>query len=403
MKSVLSIDVANGKSEVLLITEHGEVLIEPYEVNHCLSEFNLLKNKIDNYKLDDLTIFMESTSTYHLPIQRFFTNNNYNVQVINPILGKNNTRNLRKTKTDIEDCYNLANLFFKNTVKIHTKNMNDIYSSMIELSRQEKHLTESLVRSKNRFKQIIANAFPEYIKCFTANDIFGKTSLNFIKEFPHADIIKEKRIDALANNLYKSSKNGCSYNKCLSKAKKIKELANNSYPGIDVDSCEVNNLINIVDVISYNDSKLNDVKQDIVKLARQTPYFNIINSIYGIGETSTAQIIAELGDINRFENIKQLNAFCGLDPTIVQSGKSINYHGPISKRGNRNIRKILFITCCSIIRSSVLHNVDNDLLLYYRKKQAENKHFKECIIACSTKLLRTIFAMCKNNSLYVQK
>ena len=403
MKSVLSIDVANGKSEVLLITEHGEVLIEPYEVNHCLSEFNLLKNKIDNYKLDDLTIFMESTSTYHLPIQRFFTNNNYNVQVINPILGKNNTRNLRKTKTDIEDCYNLADLFFKNTVKIHTKNMNDIYSSMIELSRQEKHLTESLVRSKNRFKQIIANAFPEYINCFTANDIFGKTSLNFIKEFPHADIIKEKRIDALANNLYKSSKNGCSYNKCLSKAKKIKELANNSYPGIDVDSCEVNNLINIVDVISYNGSKLNDVKQDIVKLAKQTPYFNIINSIYGIGETSTAQIIAELGNINRFENIKQLNAFCGLDPTIIQSGKSINYHGPISKRGNRNARKILFITCCSIIRSSVLHNVDNDLLIYYRKKQAENKHFKECIIACSTKLLRTIFAMCKNNSLYVQK
>ena len=403
MKSVLSIDVANGKSEVLLITEYGEVLIEPYEVKHCLSEFNLLKEKIDNFNLNDLTIFMESTSTYHLPIQRFFTKNNYNVQVINPILGKNNTRNLRKTKTDIEDCYNLADLFFKNTVKIHTKNMNDIYSSMIELSRQEKHLTESLVRSKNRFKQIVANAFPEYIKCFTANDIFGKTSLNFIKEFPHADIIKEKRIDALANNLYKSSKNGCSYNKCLSKAKKIKELANNSYPGIDVDSYEVNNLINIVDVISYNGSKLNDVKQDIVKLARQTPYFNIINSIYGIGETSTAQIIAELGDINRFENIKQLNAFCGLDPTIIQSGKSINYHGPISKRGNRNARKILFITCCSIIRASVLHNMDNEILLYYRKKQAENKYFKECIIACSTKLLRTIFAMCKNNSLYVQK
>lgn len=403
MKSVLSVDVANGKSVVLLITEHGEILIEPYEVKHCLSDFNSLKNKIDTFKIDDLTIFMESTSTYHLPIQRFFTKNNYNVQVINPILGKNNTRNLRKTKTDIEDCYNLADLFFKNTVKIHTKNMNDIYSSMLELSRQEKHLTESLVRSKNRFKQIIANSFPEYIKCFTANDIFGRTSLNFIKEFPHADIIKEKRIDALANNLYKSCKNGCSYNRCLTKAKKIKELANNSYPGIDKNSYEVNNLINIVEIISYSDFKLTEVKQDIIKLAKQSPYFDIINSIYGIGETSAAQIIAELGDINRFENIKQLNAFCGLDPTIVQSGKSINYHGPISKRGNRNARKILFITCCSIIRASVLHNVDSEILLYYRKKQAENKHFKECITACSTKLLRIIFAMCKNNSLYVQK
>lgn len=403
MRSVLSIDVANGKSEVLLITEHGEVLIEPFEVKHCLNEFNHLKETIDSFNLDDLTVFMESTSTYHLPIQRFFTNNNFNVQVINPILGKNNTRNLRKTKTDIEDCYNLADLFFKNTVKIHTKEMNTIYSNMIELSRQEKHLTENIVRSKNRFKQIISNAFPEYTKCFTSNDIYGETSLNFIKEFPHADIIKSKRIDALANNIYKSTKRYLPYSRCLMKAKKIKELANNSYPGIDINSCEVKNLINIIDIIIYNSNKLTEVKQDIINLAKQTPYFNIINSIYGIGETSTAQIIAELGDINRFENIKQLNAFCGLDPTIVQSGKSINYNGPISKRGNRNARKILFITCCSIIRSSVLHNIDTDILVYYRKKQAENKHFKECITACSTKLLRIIFAMCKNNSLYVQK
>ena len=403
MRCVLSIDVANGKSEVLLITEHGEVLIEPHEVKHCLNEFKQLKEKIITFNLEDLTVFMESTSTYHLPIQRFFTNNNFKVQVINPILGKNNTRNLRKTKTDIEDCYNLADLFFKNTVKIHAKEMNNIYSNMIELSRQEKHLTENIVRSKNRFKQIIANVFPEYINCFSSNDIYGETSLNFIKDFPHADIIKSKRIDALANNIYKSAKGYVPYSKCLTKAKKIKDLANNSYPGIDIDSCEVKNLINIIDIIIYNSNKLNEVKKDLVNLAKKTPYFNIINSIFGIGEISTAQIIAELGDINRFENIKQLNAFCGLDPTIVQSGKSINYNGPISKRGNRNARKILFITCCSIIRSSVLHNIDTDILVYYRKKQAENKHFKECITACSTKLLRIIFAMCKSNSLYVQK
>lgn len=403
MKSVLSIDVANGKSIVLLMKENGEVLIEPYEVNHCKNEFNLLKDKIDYFNLEDLTIFMESTSTYHLPVQRFFTDNNYTVQVINPILGKNNTRNLRKTKTDIEDCYNLADLFFKNTVKIYTKNPNDIYSSLLQLSRQEKHLTESLVRSKNRFKQIIANSFPEYTKCFTSNDIYEETSLNFIKEFPHADIIKTKRIDALANNLYKSGKNHVSYTRCLNKAKKIKDLANNSYPGIDSNSCEVKNLINIIEIISFESLKLNDVKEEIITLAKQTPYFKIINSIFGIGEDTTARIIAEIGDINRFDNIKQLNAFCGLDPTIIQSGKSINYNGPISKRGNRNARKILYIACCSIIRSSVLHNVNSDLLIYYKKKKADNKHFKECIIACSTKLLRIIFAMCKNNSLYVHK
>ena len=90
MKSVLSIDVVNRKCEVLLMTEHGEILIELYEIKHCLNEFNQLKNKIDRFHLEDLTIFMESTSTYHLPIQRFFINNNFKIKVVNPILGKNN-------------------------------------------------------------------------------------------------------------------------------------------------------------------------------------------------------------------------------------------------------------------------------------------------------------------------
>ena len=51
-------------------------------------------------------------------------------------------------------------------------------------------------------------------------------------------------------------------------------------------------------------------------------------------------ILIQLKDITRFNNIKQINASCSLDPTIVQFRKSINYHGPISKRGNRYARKI---------------------------------------------------------------
>ena len=40
MKSVLSVDVAKGKSMVMLSTEYGEVLIEPKEVKHNLKDFD---------------------------------------------------------------------------------------------------------------------------------------------------------------------------------------------------------------------------------------------------------------------------------------------------------------------------------------------------------------------------
>ena len=105
MHNCLAIDVAKGKSMVTLVSPGGEVLINPYEVNHSINDFSDLLNRINEFKLDDVSVIMESTGIYHRPIERFFLENNFKVFVINPIYGKMKKRNLRKTKTDKEDCF----------------------------------------------------------------------------------------------------------------------------------------------------------------------------------------------------------------------------------------------------------------------------------------------------------
>ena len=399
MKSVCAIDVAKDKSMILLVNDQGEILIEPHEIKHNLSDFNYLDNKIKSYELNDLTIFMESTSTYHKPVQRYFIEQSYNVNVINPIHAKNNTRNLRKTKTDKEDCYNLADLFFKSFIKNNNLSIDDLYSNLNLLSRQYNNLIETIVRIKNRYIQLVNLCFPEMALVFKGKDLYGKTALHLLKEFPHAYIIKSKRVDAISNNMSKTQNRSKKY--YTKKALKLKELANNSYPGVNTNSLDVNNLKEIIDIVIYNQEKLDLCKEKMITLAKQSSLFPIINSIFGIGELSTSLLLAELRDVTRFDNIKQLNAFCGLDPTIVQSGKSINYHGPISKRGNRQARKILFNCCQNIITCSSIHNRNNSIYLYFRKKQSEGKHHYECITACCTKLLRIIFALCKSNSSFI--
>lgn len=396
MKSVCAIDVAKNKSMILLATELGEVLIEPYEIKHNIFDFDLLKEKINSFNLENLTIFMESTSIYHKPVQRYFLEHNFNVNVINPIHGKNNTRSLRLTKTDKQDCYNLADLFFKTNIKNNNSSITDLYNNLNLLSRQYNTLTENIVRFENRYIQLVDLVFPELSLLFKGKYLYGKTALYLLKEFPHVDIIKDKKYDALAHNMAKTQNR--SYKQYINKAKRIKEYANNSYPGVSFDSQDVDNLKELIDIIIYNQTKLEICKEKMIALAKQSLLFPIINSIFGIGELSASLILAELRDVNRFDNIKQLNAFCGLDPTIVQSGKSINYHGPISKRGNRQARKILFNCCRNIITCSSLHNQNNSIYLYFRKKQSEGKHHYECITACSTKLLRIIFALCKSNT-----
>ncbi len=396
MKYVLAIDIAKNKSMVLLINDSGEVLIEPSEVEHNLTDLNLLHNNITAFNITDLTVFIESTSTYHLAIQRFFKEKEYNVHVINPMHAKNNTRNLRKTKTDKEDCFNLADLFFTKQIKNNNLITEDIYDNLNSLSRQYHSLHEGLTRYKNRYNQLVNLTFPEFETLFKGSALYGLTALNFIKEFKHAEIIKNKRVDALGYNMANTQKRHINY--YIKKAESIKSKAKLSYPGVSIYSKEVDNLIQIVDILLFEQVQIGLLQEKMITLAKQSSLFPIVSSIFGIGELSTALILAELRDITRFDNVKQINAYCGLDPTIIQSGKSVNYHAPISKRGNKYARKILFNCSANIIRCSAINNTDNVIYQYFRKKQSENKHYYECITACSTKLIRIIFALCKSNS-----
>ena len=389
MQNVLAVDVAKGKSMVSLISSCGEVLIEPYEVNHSINDFSNLLNRIKNLKLDNISVIMESTGIYHRPVERFFLENNFKVFVINALYSKMYKRNLRKTKTDKLDCISLSELFFTTDFREYIK-PDDIYLNMNALSRQYHALNELCVNLKNRYKNLVYLCFPEYELIFKNKAIYSELALSFIEKYPHADIISNTRIDSL-QNFFK--KNGFRHWK--KKPMTIKEYAINSYPSVSKDDEITSSLSQIARLINTYQKEIETIKYKIIFLGKKTKYFESINSIFGIGEFTTSLIIAELGDINRFRNIKELTAYCGLDPSIKQSGKSINIKGPISKSGNKYLRKILFISILNILSLTRLCHTENDIEIYYRKKRNEGKHHYVATIACTTKLLRHIFVLCK--------
>ena len=389
MQNVLAVDVAKGKSMVSLISSCGEVLIEPYEVNHSIIDFSNLLNRINKLKLDNISVIMESTGIYHRPVERFFLENNFKVFVINALYSKMYKRNLRKTKTDKLDCISLSELFFTTDFREYIK-PDDIYLNMNALSRQYHALDELCVNLKNRYKNLVYLCFPEYELIFKNKAIYSELALSFIEKYPHADIISNTIIDSL-QNFFK--KNGFRHWK--KKPMTIKEYAINSYPSVSKDDEITSSLSQIARLINTYQKEIETIKYKIIFLGKKTKYFESINSIFGIGEFTTSLIIAELGDINRFRNIKELTAYCGLDPSIKQSGKSINIKGPISKSGNKYLRKILFISILNILSLTRLCHTENDIEIYYRKKRNEGKHHYVATIACTTKLLRHIFVLCK--------
>ena len=94
------------------------------------------------------------------------------------------------------------------------------------------------------------------------------------------------------------------------RANTIKEYAQNSYPGVNKNSKDVDNLKQLVKIIIDITRQKDEVKNQMIKLAKQTKHFNNIVSIFGIADLSAALIIAELKDITRFNNCLLYTSRC---------------------------------------------------------------------------------------------
>ena len=173
MKYVLVLDIAKGKSMFMLSSDVGEVLLEPTEYIHNKTNFESIDSYINKLDIkDNLTVVMEATSIYHKAPERFFKENNYHVIVFNPLIGKEITNTIRKTKTDKQDCIKLTNLFWKGSIPDRNYTEEEIYTRLIELSRQYYHLDEGLTRHKNRYKELLHLCFPEFKLCFKDGKIY---------------------------------------------------------------------------------------------------------------------------------------------------------------------------------------------------------------------------------------
>jgi transposase len=69
----------------------------------------------------------------------------------------------------------------------------------------------------------------------------------------------------------------------------------------------------------------------------------LLDSIPGIGKATIARLLAFIGDVQRFDHAKALAAFVGLNPTVHQSGSSVRGKPHLSKKGNSQLRRALYM------------------------------------------------------------
>ena len=395
MEHILSFDIAKGKSVYCFIDEKKNIIRDATLIEHKRDEFDELFKFISKYK--NLTVIMESTSVYHLPVENYFRSKAINTIVINPKLVKQYRDTLNKSKTDKLDCFKIARCYLGTIDNLYQKQ--DEYFMFNPLARQYWSLVEGQTRLKNRYKQLIEIVFPEFNLLF--NDLYSDLALNFIHDFTHPVLFVNRRNDYLMN--YLKTKNGTTQAfRFKNKVLKMKELAKNSLCYVSVDSLQVQNLIQVIEMIQYHKQEIKKIKNQLINNLKSTKLFKIINSIPGFGDFSTALFLAEVGDITRFNERKEFISFIGIDSVTSQSGVA-SYHGPISKSGSKFARTILFNVVSTSLQISARTDKENPIYLFFRKKQSEGKHHYKCIIACENKLCKTIYKMCTSDCTYINK
>jgi len=145
-------------------------------------------------------------------------------------------------------------------------------------------------------------------------------------------------------------------------------------------------------VIAEYDEQIERLETKIEEKVFESPAAQRLLSIPGVGQSTAALIVAEVGEIDRFDRHEELVSYAGLDPQVHQSGDK-EIHGSISKEGSGALRWAL-VQCAHI---SVRHD---DYLgnFYTRLKRRKNKQI--AIVATARKLLVSIFYMLKRQEPY---
>lgn len=152
--------------------------------------------------------------------------------------------------------------------------------------------------------------------------------------------------------------------------------------------------------LRFIDQQLALLDKQMEALANQIPELALLKSIPGIGTTLASLILGEIGDISRFTKAKQLVAYCGMDPSVRQSGNFVGTKNRVSKRGSPFLRRSLYLVATTAVRKDAKGRLVNSVMYEYYQKKLLTKTKKQALGAVMNKLLRIIFSVLKHNQAF---
>lgn len=381
------IDIAKRQHAVALLDEKGKLVRPVFSIHNDRAGFDQLSQALP--AADAVTIGLEATGHYWLALYDALTHQGFSAVVLNPLqVAAYRRSGVRKLKSDSSDAVWIAD-FVRIAAPSPTRQDVPVLLQLRELSRFRFRLTDQIGDLKRKLLTILDRVFPEYEQLFSS--VFLRTSRELLAQAVSAQEVAEMDLQELTSLLHDASRGrfGCE------KAQQIQVHARQSVGvGFLADAVRIE-MRCLLAQIELLEQQRDQIDEALATLMRQIPQH--ITSIPGIGPATGAAILAEIGDINRFDGVEKLVAYAGIDPSVYQTGQFQASEAHISKRGSPYLRHALWLA------ASVAIHHDPQLQEYYQRKRQEGKHHGAALGAVCRKLLARIYVILKEQRPYIVK
>ena len=267
------------------------------------------------------------------------------------------------------------------------------YAPIQRLTRFRCHLAQNLAREKSYFLSFLFLTFSTYGQIAPFGDPFGATSSAVLEEFTTEDLAQQS-FEELAAYLQAKGRNRFADPDAL--AATLQRAARDSYR-LDKVLQEPLRLVlgTTMATIRSLQRQLKTLDKTIAQELAAIP--QTLASVPGLGPVWTAGLIAELGDITRFDDEAAIAQYAGLTWETRESGQFAAEDTEMSKRGNSYLRYYLVEAANSVRQHCPEYG------RYYAAKYAETpKHpHQRALVLTARKLVRLIDVLLRDGKRYL--
>ena len=338
------------------------------------------------HEKNQIVLGLEPTGHYWFSLAAWMIANGISVVQVNPYAVKQ-TKELEdnsQAKNDAKDPKLIADL-----VKNGNYGMpylpEDAYANLRVLCTLRDQLMEDRVRNMNRLHREMKIVFPEYKEAFGKID--GVFTLSVLAAAPLPGELTALGEEGVKDIWHAEKLRGGGYKR----AKEIVRLASISAGLTQGAESRKVAIVSFVGKIVELTTEIEEIEAEIARKCREIPRAENVLEISGLGETIVSGILAEMGDIDRFDAAKEIQKLSGLGLVACSSGKHKG-QTKISRRGRKRLRYWLFQGAMSVVSHNEAFRKIHE---YYTTRAVNPLKKMQSITVIACKLLRIIFTILK--------